>query len=452
MSGRAYSIRFRLTAWYTTVLIVILGIISILVFLFVRGRLTSFYRGKMEAGFQTVETILINSGGDIYDIFHLGHENAFKLTGKNIRPYRTEAWYELGIEGSKGGDTFDRQGSFRTPDGRLFFVKIDSIPRYGFEVTYAQDATAMEESVRSLSMILLVSFPGALLLAVAGGYFLAGRALSPVSSITNKAQEITADRLSERLPVGNPNDEIGKLASVFNETLTRLESSFERLRRFTADSSHELRNPLTSIKSVGEVALQESGDTDSYRDAIGSMLEDVDRLSGLVDDLLVLARGDSFKRPLVPGSVVLESLANGIVDELRILSEDKKQTITPPDGPATMVEADGKTLRLALSNIIHNAIRYAPENGQIEIRTGREGGRAFIDVMDDGPGIPPEERERVFERFYRLDKARSRAEGGTGLGLAIAKWAVEANGGTIAFQDSDRGGACCRITIPLSYR
>ncbi len=431
-------------------LIVILGLLSTGVFLFVRGRLVSLYRGKADAGFGTVETILMNSGGDIYDIFHLGHDNAFRLTREDIPPYRTEAWRALGMEEGKGIGITDRYDSFRAPDGRLFIVKVDSIPMYGFELAYAQDATAMEESVRNLAMILLVSFPGALVLAVAGGYFLAGRALSPVSSITGKAREITADRLSERLPVDNPADEIGRLAAVFNETLARLESSFERLRRFTADASHELRNPLTSMRSVGEVALQESGDADSYREAIGSMLEDVDRLTGLVDDLLLLARGDSSATASLPGRIDLPSLAAGIVDEQRILSEDKGQTMNFTAGAPVFVTADGSTLRLALSNIVHNAIRYAPAGGRIEIRVGREGESAFVDVLDDGPGIPPGEREKVFDRFYRMDRARSRTDGGTGLGLAIAKWAVESNGGTITFRDGDLPGACCRITIPLA--
>jgi signal transduction histidine kinase len=451
MRGRASSIRFRLTAWYAAALIVILGLLSILVFLFVRGRLSSLYRGKADAGFGTVETILMNSGGDIFDIYHLGHDNAFRLTREDMQPYRTEAWRRLGIEDLEDKGALDRYASFRAPDGRLFIVKVDSIPMYGLELAYAQDATAMEESIRSLAMILLVSFPAALLLAVMGGYLLAGRALSPVDSLTRKARGITADRLSERLPVDNPDDEIGRLAAVFNETLARLESSFERLRRFTADASHELRNPLTSIRSVGEVALQESSDAASYRDAIGSMLEDVDRLTSLVDDLLVLARGDSFKGPVAGGSVDLASLAVGVVEELRILFEDKGQTIVPiPEDTPVMVTADKNTLRLALSNIIHNAIRYAPDGGHIELRIGREGGNAFLDVMDDGPGIPPAERERVFDRFYRLDRARSRAEGGTGLGLSIARWAVETNDGTIAFRDGDLQGACCRVTIPLA--
>jgi signal transduction histidine kinase len=198
------------------------------------------------------------------------------------------------------------------------------------------------------------------------------------------------------------------------------------------------------------VALQESGGADSYREAIGSMLEDVDRLTGLVDDLLVLARGDSSRSPAEPGRVDLSSLAAGIVDEQRILSEDKGQTMAFTSGSPAIVTADASTLRLALSNIIHNAIRYAPAEGRIEIRVGREGESAFIDVLDDGPGIHPDERGKVFDRFYRVDRARSRAEGGTGLGLAIAKWAVESNGGTITFRDGDLPGACCRITIPLA--
>jgi heavy metal sensor kinase len=295
---------------------------------------------------------------------------------------------------------------------------------------------------------LIVGIPAALLLALLGGYFLAGRALSPIQTITRKAQDITAENLSERLPVKNPHDEIGHLATVFNDTLSRLEYSFEQLVRFTADASHELRTPLTSLRSVGEVALKQSLDKISCQEAIGSMLEETERLTHLVDNLLILARGDAEKVKLTPSSVDMSKIVEEIVEELRILADEKNQRLSESIEKDIEVEVDKETIRLAVSNILHNAIRYTQEGGEVEVHmTKTERNGVIIDIIDNGPGIPEAERAKVFERFYRVDKARSRAEGGAGLGLAIARWAVEVNGGAIDFHDNDGPGTLCRIIL-----
>ena len=305
------------------------------------------------------------------------------------------------------------------------------------------------EYIRALAVIFLAGIPFALILAVLGGYFLAGRALSPVKAITRKANEINAESLSERLPVLNPNDEVGSLASVFNDTLARLDVSFQQLRRFTSDASHELRTPLTSIRSVGEVALQGFMDKKSCQEAIGSMLEETERLTHLVDNLLTLARGDAGKANLTPQAKDLSVLVGEVVEELRVLSEEKSQTLSSDSLPSIMVTADETTLRQAVSNVLHNAIEHTQKKGHVKVVTARtEDGNAIIDIIDDGPGIPEPERKKVFERFYRVDRARSRKEGGVGLGLAIARWAVEVNGGVIEFRDKQGSGTHCRITLP----
>jgi heavy metal sensor kinase len=327
-------------------------------------------------------------------------------------------------------------------------MKKGSVPEYDFEILYAFDISDTTESIKNLALILIAGIPAALLLALLGGYFLAGRALSPVQVITRKAQDITAESLSERLPIRNPHDEIGNLAEVFNDTLGRLENSFEQLRRFTADASHELRTPLTSLRSVGEVALKKSMDAKSYQEAIGSMLEETERLTHLVDNLLILARGDAGKAKLTPSPVDLCALASEVVEELRILAEEKNQNLSLSIEKKVEAEVDKETIRLAVSNILHNAILYTQEGGKVDVHVARnENDEAVIDVIDNGPGIPETERTKVFERFYRVDKARSRAEGGAGLGLAIARWAVEVNGGSIAFCDNDPPGTICRIIL-----
>ena len=310
------SIRTRLTLWYTAVVIVILAILSLGIYWYAHSKLTSGMRSELDSGYAVVETVIRNSGGDIFDVYHLGNRNPFQLTLGGEVAYHTSAWLELGLTEPLDGAAYDPYGSLRTAGGKTYIIKVDSIAEYAFELAYAHDATELEESMESLAAILLASFPLAVLLAVAGGYFLAGRALSPVSAVTSKAREITADRLSERLPVENSNDEIGRLAAVFNETLARLESSFERLRRFTADASHELRTPLTSIRSTGEVALQGTMEGDAYRETIGSMLEETERLTNLVDNLLTLARGDSGKGGIELTTVDCAGLVREVVDEL----------------------------------------------------------------------------------------------------------------------------------------
>ena len=443
------SIRLRLTLWYTVVLIVILGVISLGSYFFMRNRLESEAQNGLENGFSTVETVIKNSSGDLSDVYHLGQESLFQLSQDGRLVYQTLMWQDRLWSGASKDERFDESGSWKSPEGSLFWLKKGIETTSGFEIIFARDVTSMMEYVRGLAVIFLAGIPFALILAVLGGYFLAGRALSPVKAITRKANEINAESLSERLPVLNPNDEIGSLASIFNDTLARLDISFQQLRRFTSDASHELRTPLTSIRSVGEVALQGSMDKKSCQEAIGSMLEETERLTHLVDNLLTLARGDAGKANLIPQAKDLSVLVGEVVEELRVLSEEKSQTLSSDSLPSVMVNADEATLRRAVSNVLHNAIQHTQKKGHIKVITAKtEDGNAIIDIIDDGPGIPEPERTKVFERFYRFDEARSRKEGGVGLGLAIARWAVEANGGLIEFCDKQGSGTHCRITLP----
>jgi heavy metal sensor kinase len=267
--------------------------------------------------------------------------------------------------------------------------------------------------------------------------------------MADKAREITADSLNERLPVGNPKDEFGRLATVFNDTLSRLHDSFDRLRRFTADASHELRTPLTAVRSVGEVALQVPLDSGGYRDVIGSMLEEVDRLTRLVDSLLTLTRADSGATRPVREVVELAVLAGNVAEHLRVLAEEKQQSLSVQSAARVEAVCDPAILRLGLMNLLHNAIKYTPYGGAIHIRaTATASGQPSIEVQDTGPGIPAAHQERIFERFYRVDSGRARESGGAGLGLAIARWAVAANGGRIELESEESKGSLFRIVLP----
>ncbi len=449
MSLKRTSIRLQLILWNAAVLIIILSIISLGIYFLMKNRLETIEKSRLNTGYGTVEAVIRNSRGDIMDLYHLGQKLLFRVTREGHLVYQTQAWHETEWAKHLEERSFGTYAKLQTGGGSRYWIKKGTIPEYNMNLIYAHDATDTAKNIQSLILILIAGLPGAIILAVTGGYFLAGRALSPVKAITQKAKEITAERLSERLPVPNPSDEIGNLASVFNETLSRLDSSFERLRRFTADASHELRTPLTSIRSVGEVALQESKDKGSYREAIGSMLEETQRLTRLVDNLLILARGDAGKAKLDPRPTNLSTLVSEVVEELRVLAEDKQQTLSTRFASHLTVNVDSTTIRLAVSNVLHNAIIYTQGGGHIEVITAKtEDGKATIDILDDGPGIPEAERDRIFERFHRLDKARTRAEGGAGLGLAIALWAVKVNDGVISFLEKKTPGTLCRITLP----
>jgi len=313
-----------------------------------------------------------------------------------------------------------------------------------------RDRSNLQETLRQVLWVFVLGVPVAILLAATGGYFMAGRAMGPIVAMTEQARLITSESLGQRLPNPNPHDELGQLATVFNGTLERLENSFESLRRFTADASHELRTPLTALRSVGEVALREKGDPEALRETIGSMLEEAQRLHDLADTLLMLARVEGGRTPVALERVDLGELVEGVVESIEVLAAEKGQKIevASPDQALTAL-ADRTLLRQAVMNLLHNAIRYSPGGSTVRILFRSRDGAAEIEVADEGPGIAPEHREKIFERFYRIDKARSRAEGGAGLGLALAKVFVEQSGGTIHLSSEVGQGSRFLIRLPL---
>jgi len=299
-------------------------------------------------------------------------------------------------------------------------------------------------------VVLALGLPLVVALAGMGGYALARRALMPIDHLASEAHRITAERLHERLSVPNQHDEIGRLAGVINDTFARLESSFDQLRRFTADASHELRTPLSVIRGIGEMSLKQTRTPGEYKEALGSMLEEVDRLTTLVDTLLRLSHGDAGTVRLSPEPIDLGQLARDVVSSLGILAEERNQRLRIDAVEPVSIAADRLVLREAITNIVDNAIKHSPRASAIDIRVYQEGGHAIVAVADEGPGIAAEHRERIFDRFFRVDEARSRDGGGTGLGLAIARWAVEANGGRISVDSRPSGGSIFRIVLPVS--
>jgi heavy metal sensor kinase len=309
----------------------------------------------------------------------------------------------------------------------------------------------VDQQLGEVLVVLVLGLPVIVVLAGVGGYVLARRALAPIDHLAAEARRITADRLHERLSVANEHDEIGRLTAVINETFARLDSSFEQLRRFTADASHELRTPLSVIRGIGELGLRETRTPAEYKEAMGSMLEEVDRLTRLVDTLLQLSRGDAGTIRLSCDVVDLGDLAQDVAASLTLLAEERCQQLNVTAARDVRVSADRLVLRDAVTNLVDNAIKYSPPGSTIRVDADGGPEQAILRVSDEGPGIPVEHRGRIFDRFYRIDEGRSRAMGGTGLGLAIAKWAVEANGGQIALEATSTGSVF-RITLPRMMR
>ncbi len=334
-------------------------------------------------------------------------------------------------------------GSVRTMCGTHTIGDIPAV----IQVTRSLDP--VYRSLGALILIIGIALPIAIGASGVGGYLLAKRALAPIGKMVQRAKTITADRLTERLPVENSEDELGDLASTFNDTFARLQQSFEQMRRFTADASHELRTPLTAIRSVGEVYLRKQEHGKHCSEVVVSMLEEVHRMHQLIESLLTLSRADAGQVRRNAKSADLGELAKDVVKHLGVLAEEKKQHIRVQSQGAIMAMLDPAILRHAVVNLVDNAIKYSPENSEINVNVRGQDGKAVLEVKDHGPGISPEDHSRVFDRFYRVDKSRSRDLGGFGLGLSIAKWAVEINDGKLELDSREGSGSSFRITFPL---
>jgi signal transduction histidine kinase len=277
-------------------------------------------------------------------------------------------------------------------------------------------------------------------------WFIAGRALARVKEMSARLRRLSAENLDKRLPVENPRDELGEFAAGFNDALEQLQNSFAALDRLTADVSHELRTPLTAMRAVSEVALRERNPA-VLHDAVGSMLEEIGRMNQLLDRLLLLTRpGDDAMPVSLEAGPVRKTLLE-VSDALGLLAEDKQQSLLVDCPDHLLAVFDPALLRLALMNLVQNAIRYSPPGKPIKVRALADNGAAVIEVADEGPGIAPEHQQKIFERFYRVDKARSRAEGGVGLGLAIVKWAAERMGGALELKSEPGYGSTFRLRL-----
>jgi heavy metal sensor kinase len=317
-----------------------------------------------------------------------------------------------------------------------------------FTVLHLAPLEEVDRELKILLTALLTAGPLALVLSGGLAYGLARKALAPVGQLHRMTAQITADRLDRRLPVADPGDELGHLAETINAMIARLERSFAEVRRFTADASHELRTPLTAIRTEAEVALAKPLTAAEHLDLLGSILEECGRLTRLTEQLLALAREDAGASPQAHEPLDLAALLGAVAETMRPLAEAKGLRLDVRGADGLGVHGDSARLRQVFYNLLDNAVKYTPEGGSIEVRLGRGGHEAVVTVRDTGVGIPPEHLPHVFDRFYRVDKARTRAEGGTGLGLSIARSIVTAHGGRIELTSVPGHGTTCTVFLP----
>jgi heavy metal sensor kinase len=283
--------------------------------------------------------------------------------------------------------------------------------------------------------------------AVLGGFVVVQRALRPVDGIIQSAERISSQNLSQRLPVPETGDELNRLSVALNNMIRRLEEAFQHTKRFLADASHELRTPLTMLQAELEVFIERS--TGHDRETAVSALEEVERLRKIVEGLFALSRLDAGEALEQSAPFDLAELAASTTDQMSLLAEDKQIELTCHPAGKVVVRGDRSRLKQVVVNLLDNAIKYTPAGGKVDIRVKSTDGKALLEVADNGIGIPPEAVPRVFERFFRVDKARSRELGGAGLGLSIVKSICAAHNGNVQLVSKTGQGTCFTVELPL---
>lgn len=318
-------------------------------------------------------------------------------------------------------------------------------------IAVADTTRLVEATLASIRRALLEFGTAGLLLAVAGGYLLAVRTLRPIDDLTTQASEMAARTSSagpHRLDVPSPGDELGRLAATFNDLLERIDASVAQTRAFIADAAHELKTPVAIVRTEAELALSGKRDEEEYRDSLRAIAGESTRLSALVSDLTLLAEGETLANPLEYQLVDLSELLHEVARSLRPLAANRRIQVEIESSGRAELRGDERLLRKISMNLLENAIKFSPEGSRIGVAVGGENGRAEIRVLDEAPTLSPEERTKVFQRFYRSPRTRDVEQTGSGLGLAITQWAVRLHGGTIRVEPREETGNAFIVELP----
>jgi heavy metal sensor kinase len=477
------SVRVRLTLWYTAVLAVVLVALSLITyFIFWQSTVqrTDANLADLSNAFLTTLDAEVNDqrgpdafkqAGQVAITEHRFRDHVFAIfdaQGNLVVSSQDVPLAAPAIDAVPAGllssDSFQR---FLTASSRpeRFFGKVRD-NKAGYRafarhfssggktgtLVILQSLHAQQEMLEEVTATFAWVIPIALLLASVGGYFLARKSLAPVVAMSSQAGRIGAANLHERLAVQNDRDEMGHLARSFNSLLDRLSQSFERQQRFMADASHELRTPVAILRGEAEVALsQQARSLEEYRESLGVLHQEAERLTHIVEDLFTLTRADAGQYPLQPRDFYLDELVGECVHSARTLALAKKIVLNFEEAPESPIHADESLLRRMILNLLDNAIKYTSEGGRVTVTCCRAGEEYVLNITDTGGGIPADLQPRIFERFFRADKARSRAEndgGGAGLGLSISRWIAEAHHGRLELTRSDSIGSTFTAYLP----
>jgi heavy metal sensor kinase len=457
-----HSVKFRFTVWYLLVLAILLAALSIGVYFYLSRSLYRNLDDSLELRsiqLQSIPAILesINQGEfeqELGEIVILYFYSGGQLV--EVSPQGTSITVpdELISQAIGGASSF---ATVQTAEGerlRLLAVPINvSIvgPPPGIQpaaLIIAHSTKQIDQALAGLVRTLSIAGPLALALAAGGGIFLARRALEPVDKISQTAQEIEESDLSRRINV-NTKDELGRLAATLNEMIGRLERAFQRQKQFTSDASHELRAPLAVIEAESTLALQKERPSSDYQQSLEIISQESRQMSSLIDQLLTLARADAGKEQWNFTEVNLGKLVSNLSTDVEVLCQEKGLSFQLGQAQDLVVKGDEARLRELFMNLLNNAISYTPSSGTVSVSFRREGQMAVVAITDTGIGIPAEDIPFIFERFYRVDKARSRAEAGSGLGLAISRHIAEAHGGKIEVESQVGAGSTFSVWLSL---
>ena len=458
------SVRIRLTLWYAGVLALSLIAFALVIY-YAAGNIFHEHQDEsLRSTAQTVASAYVEELAEAHSLSRAGevvlseitfpnrYVQLIDSTGKPLAASANLAGSTIAIPAPVLADARARGFSHATVNGlRVTVVPLSTNQDLGYAAV-AEPLSVVEAGLRELRRDLFAGVLLVLLLASAGGYFLARKSLAPVASMNSQTQRISAENLSARLDVTNSRDELGRLATTINDLLARLENSFKEQQRFIADASHELRTPLAVLRGETEVALGKTRTVDEYQQSLSLIQDEAEQLSRIVEDLFILARQPiNTRAALSKERVSLNDAVRDCARAAQVLATQKGVRLKlENDSTAIALNGNQELIRRLILNLLDNAVKYTPAGGEISLALARENGNAEIVVRDTGIGIPESAQPRVFDRFYRVDKARARAMGGAGLGLSIAQWIVEVHGGEISVSSAPGRGSTFTILLPLT--
>lgn len=459
---RLKTLRVRFALWTASLMLIVLVLFGIFVYISMRQGLANSIDDSLKLSTSQAIAAVNNENGQINfsDILPEGSAADLQERGLTIRilslggkalqsvgPYRNLVVDSKSIQNATTGiSSFSTINSSDTDPIRVYTAPIMENQNFLGVIQVMQSLGTLYETLDRLLLVLLISIPVLLVVSALCGYFLAARSLSPIDQITQTAQRISTEDLSARLNLQGNNDEIGRLATTFDNMLSRLEEGFMRERQFTSDASHELRTPLAAMQAILNVTRERKRPPEDYETALDDLSEETDRLRALTEDLLYIARGDM--RPATPHvGINLSNLLIDVSESLRPMAESKGLNLEQNIQSDLFINGDSDALIRAFVNLLDNAIKYT-EKGEIYVNAVRGAGKSIdILISDTGRGINPKHLPHIFERFYRADE--SRATQGFGLGLAIVYEIVRTHQGTIEASSQVGSGTVFRLSFPI---